>query len=202
MIPRTALWSVTFSASSTAAPRPSTTSASGRPCFSCSAPSATPSTSAKSRPSWSLSEAGPVAAGRPARPAPSPTRPSALFERGRDSGVPLRSAAQNGPRATRPARVRISRMLDGLGRTRGDGQHEGARRARDRVHAAGRPPRVVAGRADAGIVGHTALENEDLLIPDMAVAGNRRAGLIAHQDGLMPAVRILPEHLPEDALGG
>src|SRR5260370_12394031 len=87
--------------------------------------------------------------------------------------------------------------LDGLGATRHDREDEGALAARHAVDAAGRAPRVGALHARAAVVRHAALEDEDLLVTQVALAGGRGAGCPAQQHGL--AVAVLPEDFPVDA---
>src|SRR5882762_2480413 len=93
----------------------------------------------------------------------------------------------------------LSSRSDGLRWARDHGEDEGAGGARDRVDAAGRPARVVPRRADARVVRHRALEDPDLLVPDMPVARNDGTLVVAHEHGLVASVRVLPERLPEDA---
>ena len=67
------------------------------------------------------------------------------------------------------------------------------------MHAARRSPRIVACLAHARVVGHAAFQHPDLLVTDVTVARDDRAGSIANQHGLVAAVGVLPEGLPEDA---
>src|SRR5204863_4855589 len=55
-------------------------------------------------------------------------------------------------------------------RTRGDREHQRTRLAPHAVHAPGRAAGVVAGGARARVVGHAALQHEDLLVTDVPVA--------------------------------
>src|SRR5215472_105205 len=122
-----------------------------------------------------------------------------------DSRRPLPRKAFAGRTSRRPPyrrRKDAARSFRTLHRFRGSGDYredERAVRARHRVHASGRTPRVVAGAAHPRIVGHGALEHPDLLVAEMAMARHRGAGRIPHEHGLVPTVRVLPERLPEDA---
>src|SRR3972149_2770497 len=98
---------------------------------------------------------------------------------------------------TLPVSGPVRNSLDGLGPARHEGQHQGPVVAHDRVDAARGAPGVVAPGAGARVVGDAALEDEDLLVPEVAVAGDGRPRRVAHQDG--PAVALLPEDLPVDA---
>src|SRR5215831_15108384 len=121
-----------------------------------------------------------------------------------DSRRPLPRKAFAGRTSRRPPyrrRKDAARSFRTLHRFRGSGDYredERAVRARHRVHASGRTPRVVAGAAHPRIVGHGALEHPDLLVAEMAMARHRGAGRIPHEHGLVPTVRVLPERLPED----
>src|SRR5436190_4378883 len=90
----------------------------------------------------------------------------------------------------------VMQHLHGLRATGHDREHQRPLAARHAVDAAGRSPRVAAPSARAGVVGHAALEDEDLLVPEVAVAGDRGARAVAHQHCL--PVALLPENLPVD----
>src|SRR5215471_16190635 len=54
-------------------------------------------------------------------------------------------------------------------------------------------------REDESVVGHGAFDHPDLLVADVPMPRHRGAGRVAHEHCLVPAVRILPQRLPEDA---
>src|SRR5215470_12280782 len=122
-----------------------------------------------------------------------------------DSRLPLPRKAFAGWTSRRsPYRRRkdAARIFRTLHRFRGAGNHredEGAVGARHRVYAARRPTRVVARYAHTGVVSHGAFDDPDLLVADVPMPRHRGAGRVAHEHCLVPAVRILPERLPEDA---
>src|SRR5437764_1339385 len=91
----------------------------------------------------------------------------------------------------------VMQHLHGLRATGHDREHQRPLAAGHAVDAAGRSPRVAAPSARAGVVGHAALEDEDLLVPEVAVARDRGARVVAHQHRL--PVPFLPEDLPVDA---
>src|SRR5437867_1027462 len=123
----------------------------------------------------------------PGEPRP-PTRAHARVAWAATSMYRLSRTVSIGPWYYQSGRVR---------RTRGDREHQRTRLAPHAVHAPGRAAGVVAGGARARVVGHAALQHEDLLVADVPVARDGGARLVAHQDRLVETVGIFPQHLPE-----
>src|SRR4030095_219773 len=124
------------------------------------------------------------------------------------SPMNLPDSAERSPRASwlQPRSFRSDRILvpsalrtwftrrsisDGLRWSGRHGEDHRSRLALEPVKTARRAPGVVARGAHPGIVRHAALEHPDLLVAEVAVARNRRARLVPHEDGPV-AVPVLP----------